>query len=182
MYVAGGDNGSTAPAGTIAKIIFVKLDSLGRADGDWSTPTFMSTARKLFTAVAYNGFLYAIGGLDDTGTLLGTVEFAPISMTTGYVGLWSGTTSLPTPIYGHASVLHNGHVYVIGGHDGAGPVDDVLYAKINDDGTLGDWKATTPLPSVRWGHVALKNGINVYVIGGSTSSVKSPVVLYAQFQ
>ena len=56
------------------------------------------------------------------------------------------------------------------------------YAKINDDGTLGDWKATTPLPSVRWGHVALKNGINVYVIGGSTSSVKSPVVLYAQFQ
>jgi N-acetylneuraminic acid mutarotase len=182
LYVAGGDNGSTAPAGTIANIRFVNLDSFGRADGDWLPATPINTARKSFTAVAYNGFLYAIGGLDGAGAALDSVEFASINTANGFVGAWSGTTSLPAPLNGHASVLHNGHVYVIGGHDGAGPVDDVLYAKINDDGTLGDWKATTPLPSARWGHVALKNGINVYVIGGATSSGKSPVVLYAQFQ
>jgi N-acetylneuraminic acid mutarotase len=143
----------------------------------------MSTERKSFTAVAYNGFVYAIGGLDGTGAPLGSVEFAPVRTVNGFVEAWSGTTPLPNPLYGHASVLHNGHVYVIGGNDGSGPVDDVLYAKINGDGTLGDWKATPPLPDARRGHAALKNGINVYVIGGSASGgANSLFVWLAQFQ
>jgi N-acetylneuraminic acid mutarotase len=141
----------------------------------------LSPPRHSHTSVVHNGYLYVVGG-DDGGGPLDTVEYAPI------IGdllsdVWTYATPLPGPRAGHASFVYNGHLYVLGGTSASGVYeDDVFYAKINDDGSLGSWSSTTPLKSAREGLAAVNFGVSVYVLGGLGASTRLNDAWYAQFQ
>ena len=79
------------------------------------------------SAVAFNGYLYAIGGEDyPTQNMVKVVEYALIctgnnngvsgcNSTAGNVGTWAATTSLPAvSAYGNAEA-YNGYMYDMGG-------------------------------------------------------------------
>ena len=93
--------------------------------GTWTATTAFPIARFGHTSVAYNGYLYVIGGNDGA---LSDVKVAPINGD-GTVGNWVTTTALATPRAYHTSVADNGYLYVIGGYDGAGNLDDVQVAR-----------------------------------------------------
>src|SRR5438477_490285 len=80
------------------------------------------------TTVAYNGYLYLMGGDSSVG-IVNDVQYGPIS-SNGAIGGWDATTSFPIPRYAHTSVAYNGALYVIGGNNG-GNLNDVQYATIN---------------------------------------------------
>jgi hypothetical protein len=85
-------------------------------------------------------------GVAVTFTVTGTPPFDPSVLA------WTGTSSLPVGLSGHAAVLvplaGGGRVYVIGGADSSGvPRKNVLYSPVQNDGRLGEWTAATSLPT-----------------------------------
>ena len=73
----------------------------------------LPAATYLATAVAYNGYVYQIGGY--AGGATAAVYYAPI-YNGGNIGPWSSTTSLPAATYQATAVAYNGYVYQIGGY------------------------------------------------------------------
>lgn len=81
---------------------------------------------------------------------------------------WNTTSSLPVGTSGAAVIQYNGYVYLVGGRTATEPyaVDDVYFAKINTDGTIGAWAATTALPGNRALLGAYAYDGRLYVWGG----------------
>jgi hypothetical protein len=139
------------------------------ADGDvgsWTSTASLLTARGAHGAVAYNGFAYAIGGSTDFTNALSSVEFAKVNAD-GSLGVWSTTSALPSGRLYHSCFAYNGFVYCVGGFDSNGDsLNQVLYAPVRADGTLGAWTPTTSLPGGRLYHSTVVTGGFAYVIGG----------------
>ncbi len=112
-FAKGSDDGmiSYPGAGNISR-----SDISAGVIGGFVTTSSFTAARYGHSTVAYNGYLYVIGGFDGT-TYYATVQYAPI-LADGTVGAWTATTSFATARYTHTSVVYNGYLYVIGGNHG----------------------------------------------------------------
>jgi hypothetical protein len=148
----------------------------GGTVGAFSTDTnHFTNPRYGHTSVAYNGYLYVIGGYDDL-TYYSDVQKAAINGD-GSIGAFSSTTSFTTGRSGHSTVVYNGYLYVIGGDHGVNNTacsgtsspycSDVQKAAINSDGTVGLWTTTTNLPFPRNLTSAVVANGYMYVLGGS---------------
>lgn len=151
----------------------------------WNTTTAMSvganTTRVRGGAVAANGYLYHLGGVDGTATTIATVEYAKINAD-GTIGTWASTTSLPTALRQFQPVVANGYIYVIGGRDNSNTtVATAYYAKINNDGTLGSWNTTTALTNgtvARFGSGTIAYNGYIYIMGGFNSAISAQGSVY----
>ena len=65
---------------------FALINTRG-AVGPWTATTSFTTVRWLSASVAYNGYLYVIGGTNGAGSYLNDVQYAPISAD-GTIGTW----------------------------------------------------------------------------------------------
>lgn len=137
-------------------------------------------------AVAYNGYLYSIGGSDSTGATTQDVRYIKIAADgTLDAGGWQvSTTLLPSPRTMIAAMVaaYNGRVYVVGGLDGsATPVSQasVLYAVQNPTtGDLGPWQGLdagglpiNPFPAARYRGTATVMDGYLVVSGGLLAGV-----------
>jgi len=170
LYLVGGWNSATSSV--LNDVWYAPINTSTGALGTWQQTTGFSTGREFHSAVAYNGYMYVMGGDKTaqstacsggiTAQYCSDVQYAPIS-SNGAVGTWNSTTSLPYQISGQTSVAYNGYLYRIGGDW----TTDVQYAPINSNGTIGAWITTTSLTSVRYdGAVSVMNGY-IYLAGGS---------------
>jgi hypothetical protein len=175
IYVIGGYNGSATtnlnayqPAnGGNASIV-----SLADAGNDLPAATSNSSS------VAYDGYLYEVGGLNSSANPIGTVDEATIN-NNGTVGTWSDVGDLPTPAYLTGLVAVNGYIYDIGGYtlaSNAGAQSMISYAQINtSNGTL-------TAPSCASGYTLGTGGI--WCIDSSAFPVNiaaAPVVSYDNY-
>ncbi|HET9850234.1 MAG TPA: hypothetical protein VFP35_01235 [Candidatus Saccharimonadales bacterium] len=186
LYIIGGSDGTggtsndcvSTDSGYCSGVQYAPINANGTV-GAWhythnSTDdgtTFVAgfiQARTQQTSVAYNGYLYILGGYpgtngNDCSSLCNGVQYAPINAN-GTVGAWhythnstdDGTTFVAgfiQPRRGHTTVAYNGYLYVIGGSSGATAGNDcasannnycngVQYAPINANGTVGAWHYT----------------------------------------
>ena len=75
--------------------------------------------------------------------------------------------------------MANGYVYVFGGY-GSSNLSTVYYAKLNSNGTVGEWSSTTILPQTLSEHSSVVANGYVYVFGGKgTGLVRVTSVYYA---
>jgi len=144
--------------------------------GIWITAAQFDTPREAHTSVAYNGYVYVLGGTTDGGvTGLNDVQYAPFNPD-GSLGTWQSTTSFNTGRDRHASVAYNGHLYVIGGApSGGGVLNDVQHAPIHPDGSLGTWQSTTSFNTGRLCHASVVSNGYLYVIQGFYASAAAPL-------
>ncbi len=168
----------------------------GGTIGAWTaTTTFTTTsmpARYGLSAVAYNGYLYVMGGQagastgDCTAIYCNGVFYAPIN-SNGTIGAWTPTTFFTTTSmparYGLSAVAYNGYLYVMGGHaatatgdctTGSDYCNGVFYAPINSNGSIGTWTATTTftttsMPARAQFAAVVYNGY-LYVMGGAAAT------------
>ena len=159
----------------------------GTITGDWcasngtaGTGANLPAATYVATAVAYNGYVYQIGGYTTAATA--AVDYAPI-YNGGNIGPWSSTTSLPAATYHATAVAYNGYVYQIGGCSTACPTAVVDYAAISSPGDVAPWTASTStangsLPAATYEATAVAYNGYVYQIGGYTTAATA-VVDYA---
>lgn len=135
------------------------------AIGPWTMSTPLVTARRNHQAVVANGFLYFVGGSTIAGSL-DIVQIAPINGD-GTLGAVMNGGTFTTARQFHTSHAYNGYLYVIGGTTGLANLNDVQVARINADGTLNPFVATSSFTSARSGHASVIHAGYLYVIGGS---------------
>lgn len=135
--------------------------------GPWTTTTALITPTAQLSAVAWNGYIYAIGGWNNTDGYLGIVQRATVNQD-GTLGNWTAVSALNTKRAQHAAVVTNGRLYVSGGYNASdGVLSSLERATLNFDNTVSAW---TPLPTSlntpRYSHALVVAGGNIYAIGG----------------
>jgi N-acetylneuraminic acid mutarotase len=179
IYLTGGWNGTTIYGDVqYAQLSYTLPPSDRGPVKAWAASTAFTNGRNGHTSVAYNGYLYVIGGFTASGGNSTDIQYAPIN-SDGTIGTWTATTGFATARNGHTSVVYNGYLYVMGGYTGSVFRDDIQYAPINSDGTIGTWATTTNLPSARDGHAAAAYNGYLYVFGGNASGSLQRDVQYA---
>lgn len=149
--------------------------------GAWTWTTRMPYAG-CEEAVQWDGRIYIIAGWDGYNEH-NEVHFAEINEVTGQLGGWVQTTSLPRQLaHGHATIVHNGVIYVLGGHE-AIPSDmwlnKVWFASIDEaSGAVSSWTETTSLPVTLDNHNVVVLGDEIFVVGGYTHGVGLSNVVY----
>jgi N-acetylneuraminic acid mutarotase len=160
----------------------------GTCSGWCTTAAYnLPAARSHFSLVAYNGFLYAFGGIDASGTTQNTVYIAKLGAN-GEPQLWSPTdTNKADWVYWYSgatlssirsdmsAVAYNNTMYLMGGlSTGGTPVSTMETASITPTGTLGTWTSSTALPSVLYGQSSQVYNDRLYILGGDTSVGGAP--------
>jgi hypothetical protein len=134
----------------------------------WSNATSLPKVRARSGAVYTNGFVYVIGGMDNNRDVA-TAYYAPVDAS-GTIGPWKTTTRLPGGRRTVRPAYFNGFMYFAGGNSGFGVNqfhDEVYVARVNTDGTLGAWSATTPLPTPQTSHSTVAYNGFLYIVGGN---------------
>ncbi len=167
-FTSGNDEGMIS-YGTADQI--TRSGITGGTVGNWTTTTAMEKTYEKLTTVAYNGYMYRMGGYkrSPTGTY-NTIYYAPAN-SNGTLGSWTNTTDLPVAYESPSVAVYNGYMYLIGGNVYNGSPQTVAttyYSKIGSDGTLGSWTTTTALPEVMANHSVVATGGYIYTLGGAT--------------
>ncbi len=127
----------------------------------WQPTTSMPEPRYRFAVVQTRGYVYTIGGRNDSANTFATVVLAPIG-DDGSLGPWQTTTSMNTARFGHAAVTNGHYIYAIGGQI----TNSVERAAINLDGSLGPWEYVSAMNTPRFRLAAVVGGGYIYAIGG----------------
>ena len=169
LYIVGGAGNSVY----YNDVQYAPINSNGTI-GTWTATTSFTTARWGLIAVAYNGYLYIMGG-QYSSSYLNDVQYAPINAN-GTLGTWAATTSFTTGRSEDGGVAYNGYLYIMGGQGSGGDLNDVQYASINANGTIGMWTATTSLPfTVLQGFDAVAYNGYLYIVGGADPGLLTTV-------
>ncbi len=174
LYVAGGisDSGSvTGGAGYINNVYYCADMNADGTLGAWKAasamPEFLGLG--LHASVAYNGRIYVLGGTNLLGPR-NVVYFSAVN-TDGTLAGWQATTPMPQKVMAHSAAVYNGRIYVTGGMVRSVGATALTYsAPVNADGTVGEWRYETQLPSTLFGHRSFARGGHLYVLGGSEAS------------
>ncbi len=160
MYVLGGTNG-----GYLSDVQYAPINPSGSV-GTWASTTSLPSARFGMAVIVQNGYLYSIGGATTGGTAVATVEYAPINLN-GTIGSWVATTGLPSARQFNSAFTYNGYMYSMGGSYGLVSKNDVVFAPIHTNGTLGSWADTRRFTSPRDSFASVAYGGNIYILGGT---------------
>lgn len=164
MYAIGGDTAIAANSGSSA-VYYAPINSNGTL-GSWMTTTALPVVRYKHASAVFNGFLYVLGGINNTADS-NTVYYAALKAD-GSVGTWNTTTAFTTVRSDFGAVVRDGYIYISGGYSSASStLSDVQYAAIKSDGTLGSWVTTTPLTQPTFSHGMIAYNGYLYVIGGT---------------
>ncbi len=169
----------------------------GTCDGWCSNTTYnLPQSRRGHSMVAYNGYLYVIGGVDGSGNRTSTVYIAKLGAN-GEPQLWHPTdTNKDNWVYWYSDsglnsgtaksylsvVAYNNRMYILGGQTNASPggVNTSEYADIRPNGTLGSWTSGTNLPSVRHGHTTHMYNDVLYLVGGNSNGTLQNTLNYVK--
>lgn len=167
----------------------------GTCSGWCTTAAYnLPAPRSNFAMVAYNGFLYAIGGTNDTGSRQASVYIAklgangepqlwhPSDSNKSNWTYWHQDTNLSSVRAFSSAVAYNNRIYLVGGLSTSAAVNTVEYADITPTGKLGAWTPSTALPGNLYGHSTQVYNDRLYVIGGvgSVGGAPSSSVYYTK--
>lgn len=169
MYVLGGYGGGQRNDTQYARI----GNGGSGVTGSWQTASNkFATPRDAHTSVVHDGYLYVIGGVNNNGTMLASVQYTKLENDGSFASsgscsnVWCATASLPNGLAYHSSTIYGNYVYVVGGKGGNSQAKVVYYAQFGADGQLGQWTPTTELPKGRYSNSSVAHDGYVYSIGG----------------
>jgi hypothetical protein len=166
---------------------------------DWCTDSSydLPEARAGMSLVAYNGFLYAMGGVDSSYVRQDTVYISKLGVN-GEPSLWhptdddpanwvfwyEATYALPDENSYGSAVAYQNKIYYLGGQTNADTngVDEVYTTEFGPTGELGEWTAigTVSLPSDRQMHDVKVYNDRLYLIGGNSNGTLQDTVYYSR--
>ena len=111
--------------------------------------------------------IYVLGGhKEEEGIGIPDVEVALLHDDHTH-GPWRAVRPLGLGRYALAAAGHGDFIYALGGLDGARYVDTVEISRAAPDGSLSEWRTTTPLSSPRANPGVVVHGGHLYVVGGT---------------
>jgi N-acetylneuraminic acid mutarotase len=143
------------------------------ATNTWETKASMPTPRSDLTASIVNDKIYLIGGKKYSST---SPYFGETNVNEVYDPAndsWSTKTPIPTAVYGYASAVINGKIYIIGGSKSTTLLGSSVFVNSNQvyDPQTDKWSLAANLPDVAtYGAAASTQGFmapsRLYFIGG----------------
>ncbi len=103
-------------------------------------PNGLSGMAAVISTTQAGGYLYVLGG--STGAMVtNTVSYRAFDTNGSFTGAWQTARPMSETLVYHQAVVHNGHLYLVGGNDGTSSGDSqaIYRAPINADGSLGAW-------------------------------------------
>lgn len=129
------------------------------ADGAWASVAAMPGARAEVVAAKLDGGIVVVGGLDEDGTSLDTVErYDPVA------DAWARLASLPEPRDHAAMAAWDGQLYVSGGGEFVRRTAGANLWAYDQDRDI--WRSLASMPQPRWQHAMVALDGVLYVIGG----------------
>lgn len=174
VHILGGAGGSGAVA-TSERAQFL-------ADGTLTsfsvTGNVLLTPRTTHATVVAGNSLYVLGGLDNMGNTLGSIERAPIHADGSLGAFVAETTTLVTPRFDLATAVVGNTLYAVGGRGGGLALASVESAPLGLDGVLGAFAAVTgvDLQHPRHGHGVLAIQNMLVAVGGKDANGQIPEV------
>lgn len=169
LYVIGGFEGFARDRSPLfSRDLFTARVMDGRI-GDWSFIGSLPHPLAYHGAVTFQGGIILSGGQSPADVSAVYVSRAgPDGSLTG----WKKAADLPRAMRGHAAVMAGNRMFILGGHDNRACFDDVFSAEVSEDGRIGEWVHTMPLPRalIHFG-VSEYNG-RIYVFGGQDRNWK----------
>ena len=152
----------------LANVQYAKAGANG-ALNDWQATTALPAPAVGLQAVAFNGYLYAVGGFSAPGTDK-SVYYTKIK-SDGTLGTWLSASSLNSSRYAFGLTISDGYLYAVGGLGARNfhGLASTEYVKIKADGSLDSWTTSTHhLPyGIRHLSLVAHNGY-LYAAGGIT--------------
>ena len=146
--------------------------------GAWTTSTSsLPAAVYVSQAVVTKNRVYLLGGIIN-GSPSSTVYTAPINED-GTLGAWTTSNSLPAKVESSQAIVTKTQVYLLGGYSNGLPSSTVYTATVNEDGTLGAWTTSTPLPANAAYSQAIVTKNRVYLLGGNGNGSYSSAIYTA---
>jgi hypothetical protein len=139
--------------------------------GTWTTAPELGRARFHGAAIAAGTSIYMVGGLTGNNTDSTDLVERSIVGEDGTLSEWEEVTPLPIQRSHHSLVAGAGGLWITGGLTGnpAGvhtDFDDVLFAPIEADGSLGAWTEVGTLPGTLGTHASFEHAGFIYIVGG----------------
>lgn len=161
-------SGSNVAGTSQASVMRARINNggTGNARSGWGSAAALTAAANLPYSLAYNGYMYVVGGVSSS-----VVQYAPFNESGGGLGTWTTTNPLPQARGFAAGALYNGRIYMMGGKTGAADttsISTVVSAPINTNGSVGAWTSMTSLPVSTFvlGASAFAKDGYLYFIGG----------------
>jgi len=128
----------------------------------WVVKASMPTPRcgAAVVADADNGFIYAIGGTNTSGSFF----FSTVEVYDPGSDSWTTVTPMPTPRQGPGATVINGIIYVAGGRNPANISTLESYNPSTNSWTVG----LAPMPTARFSPATGVISNVMYVVGGAT--------------
>jgi len=161
MYAAGGQT----VGGVNTATEYAPINADGTV-GTWLPGTALSTGVTNMAYATYNGYLYIMGGRDNSGSYQSGVVYIKLSSSGGFTGGWKTGTSLSSTNAFGAGYAYKGYLYLYGGGNGGSLSNKSWFAQINGNGSLGGWQQTTNLSSARWNSSTTTYNGTAYILGG----------------
>ena len=179
IYAIGGGEYSEEGLLIFDSVEYTEVLEGGRL-GPWKEASKLTRPRVYPTAVTYGGYIYVMGGessdtlykgkdVQRAPELLSSIERAAINAD-GSLGAWTLEASeMNFPRRGGELYVHNGWLYAAGGFSGDF-LNDVEKAKINSDGSIGEWSEANYSNRDRYISGYASHGDHLYLIGGHVNS------------
>jgi hypothetical protein len=118
----------------------------GSSLGPWTTMTPLPNAGYCPHVFAYDGRLFVLGGTFGNNASL--TSYVSVIQDGGGLAPWTQSTAVQINIDNcGAFARYEQFVYVLGGESGGNYTDEVVFAIIDQNGDVGTWTHTTPLPN-----------------------------------
>lgn len=175
LYVAGGIQGSSQDVSAVRS---APLGSNG-ALGAWSDQTAMPSKLYAIAPALAGSRVYLVGGGASSWT--GIVRYNTIEAGGKVGSAWKDAKPLPQAAGGGvgSALPIAGRLWLFGPAEGGLPGKQVLAAKLQADGSLGDWLPMGTLPVGRQSRAVYLKG-RVWIAGGSTATGDLESVLTAE--
>ncbi|HEX7964023.1 MAG TPA: hypothetical protein VF466_05565 [Candidatus Saccharimonadales bacterium] len=175
LYAAGGCTAYTVASSTCTGFTnttaYAPLNPDGSI-GSWTTGAALPAQVAHNCLVAVGGYLYSVGGEDNTGNAVTTVYYS--QLTNGVPGSWqTAANGLPGARAAAGCTVFNGYIYITGGRSGTTTAQTTVYYSpdLSNGGNItSSWNTATDFTTARYDHTSVAAGGYLYVMGGGTSS------------
>lgn len=168
LYLTGGFNENSGTFTYLDKSYFATVNQDGSLES-WDETTPLPTPLFGHGMIATGTKIIVIGGWTTSGAYTNKVYEAEVQPE-GALGSWTEVNELPIPIYRASITQSNTHVFVVGGRTiGHAFINDVYYAEILENGSLGPWQQSEDFPTyICCGSLAISE-THIYHTGGVIS-------------
>ncbi len=168
IYCVGGvgeAEGTNATSYPSNYIYYATLSSLGI--GSWiKSSSSYPTGIHLPSCSAADGYVYCVGGMDDSGNAVSTDYYA--SLSSSGAGTWTPTTAYPAVANGQSCAISSSDIYCVGGVGSSSYLDAVYHATVSSGG-IGAWTKAGNYAQSVFTDCAISSG-HMYCVGGIDSS------------